>query len=342
MSSIKEIAKYVGISPASVSIYLNDRETRRVSAKTKEKIDEAVEKLNYHKNLFASSLSKHESKLIGVIIPTILPLFQNDYTNALLCGLQYKLSSLGYGMLFFPSSARSSIGIVQEQLESSAGCDGYILFSTGFCTLEQIQKNVREVSQTERPFVTLNIPPLEMPVNQVLIDALQSAPGMGYLIDSGHTEIITLLGRSTGEHTRYLYEDALSRLREHGLPYEKRNFIYGQYDEKVAYAEVMKSLEEYPEATAICCMSDVMAAAAIKAAEDTGKRVPDDISIIGRNNTSHSRLCTPSVTTVDLHMNQAGTSAANLLFDGLSGSTATQKLTIGSSIIERGSVRRLR
>lgn len=153
MSSIKEIAKHVGVSPASVSIYLNNKETNRVSRETKDRIEQAVKDFNYHKNIFAMSLSTHESNLIGIIIPTILPLFENDYTNALLSGIQTRLSAFGYGLLFFPSSAQSSIEIVKEQLEKSAGCDGYILFSTGFCTMRQIRKNISEVKKPDGPLL---------------------------------------------------------------------------------------------------------------------------------------------------------------------------------------------
>ncbi len=64
-SNLKEIAQKVGISIASVSIYLSNPDTNRVSASTKEKIDQATEELNYRKNLFASSLSRHESRVIG-------------------------------------------------------------------------------------------------------------------------------------------------------------------------------------------------------------------------------------------------------------------------------------
>ncbi|MCF7945795.1 MAG: LacI family transcriptional regulator [Spirochaetia bacterium] len=338
MSSIKEIAKFVGISPASVSIYLNDRDTNRVSSDTKKRIDTAVEELNYHKNVFASSLSSQQSKLIGIIIPTMLPLFQNDYTNSLLAGVQSKLSEQGYGMLFFPSSGKSSIEIVKEQLEKSAGCDGYILFSTGFCTMTQIQKNIDEVIKTGKPFVTLNVPPVEKKdVNQVLIDGLKAATGLQHLIELGHRDILVVLGRKGGVHTRYLRDDARKRLAQAGLSSESGRLLYGEYHDQTAYNAVKAGLEKYPRATGICCMSDIMGAAAVKSAQDLGYSVPEDISVIGRNNSRYSRLTTPALTTIDLHMNQAGISTANLLLDALSGNSAAQKLDLRSSLVVRES-----
>lgn len=339
MSSIKEVAKHAGISAASVSIYLNNKDTKRVSSDTKVRIEKAIKDLNYHKNLFASSLSTQKSKLIGIIIPTILPLFSNDYTNALLSGIQTRLSSFGYGLLFFPSSAKSSIEIVKEQLEKSAGCDGYILFSTGFCTMKQILKNIAELKKTQRPFVTLNIPEVDDTVNQVLISDLVITTGVKYLIDMGHKEIMLLLGRPGGEHSWYLKENFKKIMEENNLPYNEKMVIYGDYSAEISYRATKAAILKHPEITAVCCMSDIMASSTIQAVYDLGKSVPGDISVIGRNNSLYSRLSKPALSTIDLHMHQAGLSSANLLLDALSGNTGIQKIHLSGSLIERNSVK---
>jgi LacI family transcriptional regulator, galactose operon repressor len=339
MSSIKEVAKHAGISPASVSIYLNNKETNRVSSKTKSRIELAVKELNYHKNIFASSLTTRESKLIGIVIPTILPLFQNDYTNALLSGIQTRLSAFGYGLLFFPSSAQSSIEIVKEQLEKSAGCDGYILFSTGFCTMKQISKNIEEISKTQRPFVTLNIPRVDKQVNQVLLEDLDITNGVRHLIEKGHRRLLLVLGRQGGEHMRYLRNDFHKLLNQHNLEFNEEHILYGNYSADTTYTAVKSALRKYPDTTGICCMSDIMASSTIKAIQDAGKSVPGDISVIGRNNSLYSRLSSPALSTIDLHMHEAGLGAANLILNTLSGNSVSQKILFSGTLIERDSVK---
>ncbi len=341
MSSIKEVAKHAGISSASVSIYLNDKSTNRVSAETKIRIEQAIKDLNYYKNVFASSLSTQKSKLIGIIIPTILPLFSNDYTNTLLSGIQTRLSSFGYGLLFFPSSAQSSIEIVKEQLENSAGCDGYILFSTGFCTMKQILKNIGELKKTQRPFVTLNIPQVDNTVNQVLIRDLDISTGVRHLIEKGHNNILLLLGRAGGEHAYFLKKDFQQTMERNKLDYSDKKILYGNYSAETAYSVVKSAILNFPDTTAICCMSDIMASSALQAVFDLGKSVPEDISIIGRNNSLYSRLSNPELSTIDLHMHQAGLSSANLLLDTLSGNTGIQKILLSGTLIERNSVKTL-
>ncbi|MBI9104738.1 MAG: LacI family DNA-binding transcriptional regulator [Spirochaetales bacterium] len=344
MSNIKEIAKEVGISSASVSIYLNNRDTNRVSSKTKRKIDEAVVKLNYRKNQFASSLSSDKSYIIGVIIPTIMSLFQNAYTNTLLSGVQVKLSEHGYSLLFFPSSATSSIEIVKEQLENSAGCDGFLLFSTGFCSESQIRKNITALENTGKPFVTLNIPEVDEPVNQILIDGLNEAQGVEYLLKKGHEKILIILGRKGGEHTKQIEKHCKRMFEEYNLELPPDLIKFGNYCSDESRIITSEVLAEHNDITGVCCMSDLMASGSMCAIRKSGASIPEDISVIGRNNSEYSRVSVPALTTIDLHMQEAGLNAADLLLDILKRSGTSRKVKMKANLIERDSVaeRRIR
>ena len=338
MSSIKEIAKIAGVSPASVSIYLNDKQTSRVGAATKRRIDKAVKDLNYHKNIFASTLSSQESKIIGIIIPSKMPLFSNEYTNSLLSGVQSRLSSEGYSLLFFPSDAHTSDEIVEQQIQRSTGCDGYILFSTGFCTHAHIEKNIIELQKTEKPFVTLNIPEMEEAQLQVLIRDLEVCSGTKYLLKKGHRNIALILGRDGGVHARKLYNDHHALLEKAGIAFNPDTVVFGDYDAQKSYEKTKELLSSHPEITALNCMSDIMASGSLVAAKELGYRIPEDLSIIGRNNSLHARLSTPAITTIDLHIEEAGRSAALLLLDAISGTAVSQKILIPGTLIERDTV----
>lgn len=338
MSSIREIAKLAGVSPASVSIYLNDKKTSRVGAATKQRIDQAVKDLHYHKNIFASTLSLQESRIIGIIIPSKMPLFSNEYTNSLLSGVQSQLSNEGYSLLFFPSDARTSDEIVEQQIQRSTGCDGYILFSTGFCTQDHIEKNIMELQKTDKPFVTLNIPEMEQARLQVLIRDLEICSGTKYLLENGHRNIALMLGRDGGMHARKLYHDHRSLLEHANVAFDPDTVVFGDYQAQRAYEQAKNLLTSFPHLTALNCMSDIMAAGAILAAKDMGLRIPEDISIMGRNNSLHARLSTPAITTIDLHIEDAGKSAAHLLLAAIDGSAVSQKILIPGTLIERDTV----
>lgn len=336
--SLKEIAEQVGVSIATVSIYLSDPETRRVSAATKKKIDKAAESLNYRRNLFASSLSRHRSMVIGIIVPTNIPLFQNSYTNTLLSGVQNRLAADGYSLLFFPSSATTSPEIVREQLRHSAGCDGYVLFSTGFCSMDHINTNIRELRDTGKPFVTVNVPEVDEPINQVLMTDLESILGLEFLFESGHRTVLLVLGRRDGEHMRLILEEYRAALKKRNIPLDHNLVIYGNYSREDTYIKVTRILESRSDITGICCMSDLMAASALSAVRSKGLTVPGDISIVGRNNSVHSLLSDPPLTTLDLKVAEAGLGAADLLLETIAAPDTVRTLRIPGEMVVRSSV----
>ena len=337
-ASLKEIAERVGTSSASVSIYLNNPDTKRVSSAMKRKIDIAVKDLNYRKNFFAKSLSKCESKVIGILIPSNIPLFQNGYTNALLTGIQNHLALKGYSLLFFPSSASSSEDNVKEQLQNTAGCDGYILFSTGFCTMEHILWNIRELENTGKPFVTLNIPSVPNDVNQVVIDDLVTLKGLEYLLEEGHRKILLILGRSNSIHMQLTLKEYRRLLKLWGIPFNNKLIIYGNYSHRDTYLKVSRFLEVHRDISAICALSDLMASSALTAVKATGLTVPGDISLIGRNNSLFSELADPPLSTLEIKIEEAGQSAADLLLERIKDPATCRKIHIQGEIIERQSV----
>ena len=337
-ASQKEIAKRVGTSSASVSIYLNNPDTKRVSSAMKKKIDIAVRELNYRKNIFASSLSKNESKVIGILIPSSIPLFQNAYTNTLLSGIQSHLALKGYSLLFFPSSADSSEDNVKEQIQNSAGCDGYILFSTGFCTMEHILWNIRELENAEKPFVTLNIPPVPQKVNQIIIDDLITLRGLEYLLKEGHRKILLILGRFNGVHMQLILQEYRKVLKQWNIPFDNRLILYGNYSHKDTFLKVSRFLSVSRDISAICAMSDLMASSALAAVKATGMSVPGDISLMGRNNSLHSELADPPLSTLEIKIEEAGQCAADLLLERISDPTICRQIHLSGEIIERQSV----
>jgi len=341
-SGIKDIAKAVGISAASVSIYLNHPETNRVSKETKTKIDYYAEKLNYRKNILASGLSGGNGKIIGIIIPTVRDLFQNEFTNKLLSGAQNILKEKGYSMLFIPSSSdESETPAVIQQLRASGGCDAYILFSTGFCTLQQVKDHIKAIEQTEKPFVTLNIPLIDGPVNQVVIPGLSSLTTLNYLYQKGHRKILILLGRPGGQHVRLYLERYKEFLVQKRMEFDPEYIQYGNYDEEESRRVVRDFLASGREISAICCGSDLMASCALVSIREAGLSVPGDISITGLDDTLYSRLALPRITSVDLKIYEAGQQAGKLLLDQMKTAGNHCKIQMDEVLIEGNSVKNI-
>jgi len=135
MATIKDIAIAVGISTASVSLYLKDSETTRVSSKTKEKIDQSIKDLKYRPNTIARSLVTNKTNSIGIMLPFQGSYFRSTFVNEVLSGIQSILFPKNYSMVFVPASGNDSRSMVKNHLAESSGYDGYILFGTRYCSL---------------------------------------------------------------------------------------------------------------------------------------------------------------------------------------------------------------
>lgn len=341
MASIKDIAKYVGISPASVSIYLNNSNTNRVSNKRKKEIDEAVIKLKYRRNIFAHNLVTSHSKIIGILLPTEEAFFQNLYTNGMLSGLQKRFADRGYSMMFLASCSNNSCEIINDQLKNSFGCDGYILFSTGFCSNKQIHDNIESLLSTNKSFVTMNINEYkEREINQILVSGITQPKALQYLINKGHKNIITILGRESRNSSVRIKDKVIEMLKSKNLDKSINLICYGNYNATDSYEKIVELLKQNKDVSAICAMSDTMAVSAMNAAINLGYRVPEDISIIGRNNSSAAALAQVKLTTLDLSMINAGETAADILIENIEAKTQlpTKKIIINSKIIEGNSV----
>lgn len=339
MATIKDIAKHVGVSQATVSIYLNDKNTSRVSESTKVKIDEAVQALNYRKNIFASNLASSSSKLIGILLPTELPLFQNLYTNELLSGLQSRLADRGYSIVFLPSKGDKIEEILEGQLEHSIGCEGYVLFSTGFCSEKEITRNIESVLKINKPFVTLNIAKSSYNINQVFIEGIIKPIGLRYLVEKGHKNIISIIGRSNGINSKNHRLKIEQYLKGKKLEHNLDRIYFGEYNEEKSKEVVEVAINKFKDTTAIYCASDLMALSVIDKLKELGYRIPQDISVVGRNNSMISKIA--DITTVNLNMSQCGIQAAEILIGNIEKEQSRVKVTINSSIVERGTVKSL-
>ena len=228
--------------------------------------------------------------------------------------------------------------IVQEQLERSVGCDGYVLFSTGFCPMDDIHRNISELERTGKHFVTLNVPEVDEEVDQILIEDLGTARGVSYLMEAGHRQVLLVLGRRNGEHARLILDDYRAVLKRFHVSYDNVLIVYGNYDADLTYNSVMRFLTQKRPITAACCMSDTMAVGAAGAFRTAGHSVPREISLIGRNNSSFARHHDPPLTTIDLHIQEAGQKAADLLLDNVREKRSPVKIRIPGTVVERESV----
>ncbi len=337
MANITEIARKVGVSKTTVSLYLNDPETKRVSAQKKIQIDKVIKKLNYRPNVIARGLSQKKTNTIVLLIPYDSPLFGNAFLNMLLSGVQSVLFGKRYGLLFLPTRGDDSSAIVKNQLRMGYGFDGFIIFGTRYCTLADMKCNVEEMISADIPFVTINYPEMDYPINQVIFRNPLHANAVNHLITMGHSKILLIAGRENAPDTADAIRGYKNLMNDNKIPINPDLIVYGDYERTFAKAEVLQKIKAGVSFTAVYCLSDDMAMGVYEALQEYNLKIPGDISVVGRHDYPYAELLNPPLTTVRRQLTPAGKCAAEILLRTIETGKVGRKVVLDSELVLRSS-----
>ncbi|NLJ10063.1 MAG: LacI family transcriptional regulator [Treponema sp.] len=336
MPTIKDIAKEAHVSPTTVSNVIHGK-TSRVAKETVERITKIIEAYNYTPNMSARSLVNRSSKIIGVInhlIPEQKGNFLEDpFHGAFVGGIERTLRERGYFLL---------VRTVEDEQElikvfRNWNLDGVIL--TGLFEDSFFSQLIR----TDKPIVLVDSYVENKKVFNVGLDDYRGGYiATEYLIKHGHREIVFasphIQHRGVLEERFRGYQDALA---DAGIPLNKANI----YEHEITISEgqaLGRELAKRKEITAVFASADILAAGIISGLQESGIRVPDEISIIGFDDLYISRLTSPQLTTIHQDVVGKGITAANIMVDFLEGKPIISRhIVMPVSIVERASVRYL-
>lgn len=289
MTTIKDVAERAGVSIKTVSRVLN--EEPHVRAQVKERVRAAASELDYKPNRAASRLAGGRSFLIAHLYDNPNP----SYISALHIGAARRCRELGYHLVVEPvnSQDKDLIGLVQR-LVATIAPDGILLSpplseNTGF--VESVRKlggRIALISATHGDELT-HISTDERGASKAI---------MAHLLGLGHRRIGFVRGHPQHFGATLRYDGYCQSLVEAGLELEPALVAQGYFDLQSGL-EATRSLLALPQRpTAIFASNDEMAVGALMAAREFGLNVPEDLSIIGFDDTPMSRLISPALTTV--------------------------------------------
>jgi len=331
-TTIKDVAKHAKVSPATVSYVLNG--VKKVSEKTKQRVLEAVEELNYYPDFAAVNLSKRKSNLIGVVLPDAgESMFEhNSYYNEFLGGIELVARLNNFDTLI---SGEGNIEGLSQWVKKR-NLDGLIFMGL-----------FPEESSSE--LKALNVPTVIVDAygeytyhfNNVNIDdQLGGYLAAKHLIDLGHENIAfvaTNLDKSPVDRMRYSgYKKALEEqgLHSDSQPIFEVETISFEKGKSVGN-DMIQSENNF---SAIVTVSDILAFGIIKALHQNNKYVPTDYSIVGFDDLSISRYSIPSLTTIRQNIFGKGKTAAQLILDLIeSTSIENKRIELPVELIERES-----
>lgn len=334
MATIYDIAKETGFSASTVARALNGK--GYCSATAKEIILRAAEELNYVPFQAAKTLKNNITKKVMMCIPDI----QNPYYFAMIHGATQVLEKSGYNILL--SYTMHSPGKELEVLDSLRGhfVDGVI-----FGSFNYTPKLARALQDTGLPAVITSY--YRSPDNLQAYDCVYvNQPEAGwtatsYCLRYGHSRIAFVGGSPKEQNTKERYKGYCKALEEAGILPERELAVYADFTREGAYRAVTEFFRKGGSCTAMVACNDLMGIGCMKACEDAGYRVPDDISIVAMDNTEYCLCTTPPLTSVDMLQGQVGEEAARFVLDRIVNKRAYQKnMAFSPVLVERGSVKK--
>ncbi|NOY76469.1 MAG: LacI family transcriptional regulator [Calditrichaeota bacterium] len=330
--TITDIAKLAGVSKSTVSAVLNDNPL--IKDETKIRVREAMKKLDYRPNELARALARKQTKTIGLIIKEI----DNPYFARITSGVYDSANKEGYSVLLGSSELKP----LQEQetlnVLLSKKVDGLIISSlrdNGDFThlLDLRRRNV--------PFVLLDN--FEMfQANIVDVNNVESGmKAVQYLIQKGHRKIAYLAGPDYSVHSYQRLEGYKLAHLSHNIPLDDALiFQAGSYLENgMEVGEHIARMSPQTRPTALYCFNDLVAIGSIYALRQAGLRIPDDMAVVGNDDTPLAQATFPPLTTVHIPIYEIGRQATELLFAQVrqKENPLNKKIILEAHLVERKS-----
>jgi LacI family transcriptional regulator len=308
-ATIKDIAKAANVSATAVSMALNDRPG--VSRQTRQKILKVAKSLKYRPNFIARSLISRRSFTIGFIINDITDPFYPELAK----GIEEYVSNLGYNMLL--SNIYRDFQAEKKSIEMlrSKGVDGIIL-----ATVLKDDANILPLIEDDFPFVLINRyqmdPALKNKINYVIFDNFRGGYlGIEHLYRIGHDRIAIITGNVNTSTAIFRAEGSLKALRDYGVKIDKDLIVGGEYRRDVAYEATKKLIAMANPPTAFFAHDDYMAIGIRQALLEEGRKIPEDVALIGFDNIELASYAGIDLTTISQDNYRMGKAGARTLIE---------------------------
>ena len=325
--TIYDIAKAAGVSASTVSRVINDKPG--VNQATREKVRALLAEHHYVPNEAARGLVTQSSRLVGVLVADI----RNQHHIEGAYYIAQELARLDYCALVLNtgnSDAERAAGI--RMLETRK-VEAAVLMGSTFQTAQV--KEAIACSLPQIPVFMLN-GEIDLPnVYSVLSDdRAGTAACVRYLAQRGRRKIAYLVDQMTpSSQLKVLgYEDGAAAAGMQPIVFRGVEGSVGG-----GYAAAVRLLAEYPDVDGVVCSLDIIACGVLRAIADSGRHVPQDVAVIGTDNSVYCEICTPKLTSLNTMVFESGVSIAHKLVDCLEGRETGRRSMLFTGIVERES-----
>jgi DNA-binding LacI/PurR family transcriptional regulator len=331
--SLRTLAEYLKLSPATVSVVINDSPAAKAIPKhTKDRVLQAARNLQYRPNFFARSLSLKRGFMVGVLVPEI----SEGYAAAIMRGIEDQLLSEGY--FYFVASHRGKPDLIQEypRMLIDRAVEGMILLNTPVMQALPV------------PLVVISGHHRTPGVTNITVDNKKATfAALGHLVGLGHRHIAFFKGHRGSSDTEYRWKGVLQAAAKLGIKVRPELTIQLQREvenpgpsvPEEGYVTAQELLATGKRFTALFAFNDISAIGAVRAFRDAGLCVPEDVSVVGFDDIQAAAYLIPRLTTVRQPLRQMGEMAARQLLMRISNGTGKvpQLISLAPELVVRES-----
>lgn len=329
--SIHEVAREAGVSIATVSRVLNQR--ARVAPETRRRVEQAMDRLNYHPNLRARALSLKRTDTLGLILPDLF----GDYFGELMRGVDERTREAGMHLLVSRAANEEDEERLAAQLLGGGRVDGMVLMVS-----QRSEKLLNALARLDAPLVVIDQDVAHRHIDNLLVDNRTGArDATEHLVHIHGLQKLFFLGHQPGnidaEERASGFADALAAA---GIPALDEQLIPCTYDYECGFdalGRLAPALHAAAEKIGIVAANDDLARGAIDALQEHGIHVPSQAAVVGYDDSRIARLARPALTTVRVPLEEIGRQAVEMLLERSSGrrSESTKRIVKGQLVIRQ-------
>ncbi len=299
--TIRNVAQEAGVSISTVSKVIH--QTGSISEQTRKKVLQAMSKLNYHPDIAAASLRGKRTKVIGLLIPDI----SNPFYAEVARSIEDRSCELGFNVMMCNTDNDIEKEKTYLSLLASQRIDGLVVASA-FRSTDLLEDMVEQ--GVPIALIASEIPKLS--IDTVTVDDYKGGYlATSYLLSLGHKKIAIIVENVRSNVPRLeAFKDAME---EAELPILDGYIIHTEALIQKGYESALQLLSLQERPTAIFACNDLLAAGVIQAAKEMGLNIPDDLSVVGFDNTVLSTTTSPMLTTVAQPVKEMGLKVVDLL-----------------------------
>ncbi len=334
--TLKDIAEATNLSIATVSLVINGKGDN-IPLCTKQRIFDAVREMNYRPDYTARSLATGKSHTIGVIVPDI----SNAFFAEMVHHLQLELNKYSYDIILCSSEEKMSNDLKYIKLLSGRNVDGLVLTMSAESMEAGNRQMVRHMlKEAAVPYIFFDryFSSEDYTVSADNTDSGYRIANM--LLDHGHRNIGVITGPVSLNSSTNRLSGFIKALQARGVELPPENIYHSQYDVDGGIAGA-RALLSRPNISAIFAFNDLQAFGVMHYAKDHGLRIPQDISLVGFDDTYFSSLTEPTLTSIKQPIKELAQEASKMIMGIIQGLDCPKNVKLETQIIQRNSVRQI-